>query len=172
MEDRHINSLHYFARFSFISKCENAKGCNEIEEKIIWLLYLTLREVSWNAGFLWSVFSHIWTESYDSVHTRENTDQRKPTFRDISRTVKVKNFIRSSTLIRRWYIWYIWYINTVYMIVSFNFKYFHNSKTVKIQSRMTKTSSIFSRGHPPICFFPTLFILGIHIPQFQFLLFF
>ena len=52
MEDRRINSLHYFARFSFISKCENAKWCNEIEEKIIWLLYLTLREVSRNAGFI------------------------------------------------------------------------------------------------------------------------
>ena len=39
---------------------------------------------------------------YDSVHKRKNTDQRKSSFRDISCTVKAKNFVRSSTLIRRW----------------------------------------------------------------------
>ena len=43
-----------------------------------------LCEIYWNMDFPWSVFSRIWTESYqyfpvqyDSVHIRENTDHRK-----------------------------------------------------------------------------------------------
>ena len=46
----------------------------------------------------------IWTQSYpiivsyrivsDSVHTRKKTDQRKPTFRDTSRTVKKKELYK------------------------------------------------------------------------------
>ena len=53
-------------------KCESAMGCNEIEKKILGLIYLPLCEVSRNEGFLWFVFSCIWTESYPilSIHGR------------------------------------------------------------------------------------------------------
>ena len=37
VKDERINSLHYFARLSFISKCKNGKGCNEIEKKNSWV---------------------------------------------------------------------------------------------------------------------------------------
>ena len=66
-------------------------------EDPIKLLTFRVREVSRNMGFLWSVFPRVWTESdtigydtiieYDSVHIRENTDQRKPAFWDPSRNV-------------------------------------------------------------------------------------
>ena len=48
----------------------------------------------------------------------------------------------------------------------------HNSETVTIQICITKTSFIFSCGHPHIYFFPTLLPLMIHIPQFQIFYFF
>ena len=80
---RRINSFHYFAPPSFLSKSKNAKGYNEIEKKFFG--YFTLREVSRSGGFLCFVFSHIWTESYPhfpvyeqnrrfyaSAHIREN----------------------------------------------------------------------------------------------------
>ena len=100
-KDWRINCFHYFARPSFISKSENPNGCNEIEQKI---LCLTLREVSRNANFLWLFFFRTRSESYpgflvyeenrrfcDSVYIRENTDQRMPTFCDISRSVIIEN---------------------------------------------------------------------------------
>ena len=52
VKDEGINSLHYFARLSFIQKCESVMRCNEIEKKTLGLIYLTLHEVSRNEGFL------------------------------------------------------------------------------------------------------------------------
>ena len=127
MKSRRINSFHYFARLSFLSKSENAKGYNEIEKKFFG--YLTLRDVSRNVGFVcFRIFSYmnrivfgfsrIWNRIVDStilsihgkywcdsVHVRENTGKRKPIFWDISRSVKVKNFISASKVIRRQYVW-------------------------------------------------------------------
>ena len=127
MKSRRINSFHYFARLSFLSKSENAKGYNEIEKKFFG--YLTLRDVSRNVGFVcFRIFSYmnrivfgfsrIWNRIVDfmilsihgkywcdSVHVRENTGKRKPIFWNISRSVKVKNFISASKVIRRQYVW-------------------------------------------------------------------
>ena len=39
MNDRHINSFHYFARLYIISKSENAKGCDKIEGKLFGVIW-------------------------------------------------------------------------------------------------------------------------------------
>ena len=80
-------------------KCQ---GCNEIKKKILGLLYLTHCVKYPEMQAFSDPFLPVYGQNCDSVHTRKNTDQKKPIFRDTSRTVKVKNFIRSSTLIRRW----------------------------------------------------------------------
>ena len=67
-------------------------------EDLIKFFTFTVREISRNVGFLWSVFSRVWTESYDSVHMWENTDQRKPAFQDTSRNVKYSNQIIFSSI--------------------------------------------------------------------------
>ena len=120
-------------------KMRKCQGCNEIKKKILGLLYLThctLREVSQNAGFLWSVFSRIWTQSYpiymdtivsdyrivsyrivsDSVHTRKKTDQRKPTFRDTSRTVKKKELYKIFDANSKMVIPYKWLLHSIFRI--------------------------------------------------------
>ena len=71
-KDWRINCFHYFARPSFISKSENPNGCNEIEQKILWLF-----DVAWSVPKckvslicffpyrvrIVSAFSRIWRES-------------------------------------------------------------------------------------------------------------
>ena len=149
MKSRRINSFHYFARLSFLSKSENAKGYNEIEKKFFG--YLTLRDVSRNVGFVCFrifsymnrivfAFSRIWNRIVDStilsihgkywcdsVHVRENTGKRKPILGYFTQCESKEFYKRLEGNSK-----------TVCMVVAFNFKNFYNSKTVSIHSCMTK----------------------------------
>ena len=58
---------------------------------------LSLIRILPHVGRIVSVFSRIWTESntrygYDSVSIQENTGQKRPAFRHISRRVLLKTF--------------------------------------------------------------------------------